>query len=223
MGIFNVLCVVRFYTLPSGEIMIPEQAKLEIIKRKAAGQTWTGIAQWIQEKFGVPIHRSTIQRWHDKETLEQEEEAYPEDSLDKIRLDKKVATYKAEADFYKKLYQQVIKDDTKKELIIDTIYEVTPAFDAIPVYDPPNISKDLFGKSPQTVVAPLTDTHIGESVNAEQMIGLNKYNFTVFNKRLFGWSHQLLNLVQYRRNIAPVNNLVIPMLGDMISGDIHES
>jgi len=202
--------------------MIPEQAKSEIIKRKAAGQTWTGISQWIQEKFGISVHRSTIQRWHDKELWASEEEVYPENNSDRIRLDKKVSAYKAEADFYKKLYQQVIKDTTKKELIIDAIHELAPAFDAVPVYDAPTLSKDLFGKSPQTVVAPLTDTHIGESVNAEQMITLNNYNFTIFNKRLFGWSHQLLNLVNYRRNIAPVNNLIIPMLGDMISGDIHE-
>ena len=33
--------------------MIPEQAKLEIRRRKEAGQTWTGIARWIEEEYGV--------------------------------------------------------------------------------------------------------------------------------------------------------------------------
>ena len=58
--------------------MIPEQAKSEIIKRRAAGGTWTGIANWIEKTFGIPIHRSTVQRWHDKEILDQEDQAYPQ-------------------------------------------------------------------------------------------------------------------------------------------------
>ena len=215
--------MVRFYTLPSGEIMIPEQAKSEIIKRRAAGGTWTGIANWIENTFGIPIHRSTVQRWHDKEILDQEDQVYPQsETAEKVRLDKKILTYKSEVDLYKKLYNQALKDSVKQQLIIEAIRELTPAFEEVPLKEPYHPNKDAFSKSPQIVVAPLTDTHIGESVNAEQMLSLNKYNFTVFNKRLFGWANQVLNLVTYRRNIAPVNHLIIPMLGDMISGDIHE-
>ena len=72
--------------------MIPEQSKLEIRKKRAAGQTWTSIAKWIGTEYGIPIHRSTIQRWHDKELWVQNEELLShEDSLDeRIKLDKKV-------------------------------------------------------------------------------------------------------------------------------------
>ena len=54
------------------------------------------------------------------------------------------------------------------------------------------------------------------------MRGLNEYNFEIFNKRMYGWANQILKHTSYRRQIAPVEELVIPMLGDMISGDIHE-
>jgi hypothetical protein len=204
--------------------MIPEQAKLEIRKRRAAGGTWTGIANWIEEDFGISLHRSTIQRWHDKEVWVQDEEILShEDSLDeRIKLDKKVATYKDEAAFYKKLYQQAIKNIAKKEIIVDAIRELAPAF---PPVDPAQytIPKEGFrGKHAQTVIAPLCDTHIGESVNLEQMAQLNSYDLEIFNKRLYGWATQLLNLVNYRRNIATIDDLIMPMLGDMISGDIHE-
>jgi len=203
--------------------MIPEQAKSEIIKRRAAGETWTGIANWVLSQFGIEIHRTTIQRWYDKEIWVQEDQDSPEDSIDeRIKLDKKLATYKSEADFYKKLYQKAIKDDAKKELIVEAISNLAFAFKPVSpcVYKKP--TGDFIGQHPQTVVAPLTDTHIGESVNPEQMIGLNVYDFQVFNHRLYGWANQLLNLVNYRRNIAEIDNLIIPMLGDMISGDIHE-
>ena len=209
--------------------MIPEQAKSEIRKRRAAGETWTGIANWIESEFGMAPHRSTIQRWHDSEVWAQDEELLShEDSLDeRIKLDKKVAAYKDEAAFYKKLYQQSIKNIAKKEIIVDAIRELAPSFSSIPSVEYP-ISKRLFdfdgfrGKHAQTVVAPLSDTHIGESVNLEQMGNLNAYDLEIFNRRLYGWATQVVNLVNYRRSISLVDDLIIPMLGDMISGDIHE-
>tara|TARA_R110002020_G_scaffold367333_3_gene579249 strand:- start:180 stop:1514 length:1335 start_codon:yes stop_codon:yes gene_type:complete len=209
--------------------MIPEKAKLEIRKRKAAGQTWTGIAQWMEEEYGIPIHRTTIQRWYDKEVYsdlgdyEIEEEDF--NDAERIKLDKKVATHKAEAAFFKKLYEASIKDEAKKDIIIDAIKNNAPAFPASKTFKWDRTEARHQGKrsaTPQVVVAPLSDLHVGDNVNFEQMAGLNSYDIDIFNKRLYGWATQLLSLVEYRRNIAPVNELVIPMLGDMVSGDIHE-
>ena len=204
--------------------MIPEQAKSEIIKRRATGVTWTGLSKWIEKQFGIKVHRTTIQRWHDKEAWEQEEEPLlnPDDLGERIKLDKKVATYKSEADFYKKLYSQVIKNSAKKEIIVDSIHKLAPSFKAVPTIQYKSPEGNFIGKHAQTVVAPLSDTHIGESVNSDQMVDLNTYDFNIFNRRLYGWASQLLNLVSYRRNIAKVDDLIVPMLGDMISGDIHE-
>ena len=204
--------------------MIPEQAKSEIIKRRATGVTWTGLAKWIEKQFGIKVHRTTIQRWHDKEAWEQEEEPLlnPDDLGERIKLDKKVATYKSEADFYKKLYSQAIKNSAKKEIIVDSIHKLAPSFEAVPTIKYKSPEGNFVGKHAQTVVAPLSDTHIGESVNSDQMVDLNTYDFNIFNRRLYGWASQLLNLVSYRRNIAKVDDLIVPMLGDMISGDIHE-
>ena len=204
--------------------MIPEQAKSEIRKRRAAGETWTGIANWVESEFGMTPHRSTIQRWHDNEVWAQDEELLShEDSLDeRIKLDKKVASYKDEAAFYKKLYQQSIKNIAKKELIVDAIRELAPAFPPVAPVQYTIPSEGFRGTHAQTVVAPLSDAHIGELVSLEQMGQLNSYDLDIFNRRLYGWATQLLNLVNYRRNISPIDDLVMPMLGDMISGDIHE-
>ena len=87
--------------------MIPELAKDEIIKKKLAGETWTAIAQWVEQEFGEQVHRTTVQRWYDKEVCL--ENADPDDVVldsvnDRIKIDKKIATHKAEAAYYKKLY-----------------------------------------------------------------------------------------------------------------------
>ena len=202
--------------------MIPEQARLEIIKRKQEGETWTGISQWIEEEYGIPIHRTTVQRWYDREAFNEEEvdqDELLESIEDRTKLDKKVATYKAELAYYKKLYNQVIASDAKKELIVDAIQAYAPTFDPVPVKPPPPKGKSA---EPQVMVAVLTDTHVGEKVFSQQMMTMNAYDFTVFSRRLSGWANQVLKLATYRRNICTIDELMVPMLGDMVSGDIHE-
>jgi len=203
--------------------MIPEQARLEIIRKKDLGETWTGIAKWIAEEYGVTIHRTTIQRWYDREVCRDEEVDQDEllESLDnRIKLDKQVQTLKTEVGYYKKLYLQATKDSSSQEAIVDAIYSYTPTFAAVPVIPPP--PHEVAGGQPQTMVAVLTDIHVGERVALNQMSGLNTYDLDIFNRRLSGWTQQVYNLAMYRRNICDVNELVIPMLGDMVSGDIHE-
>tara|TARA_R100000963_G_scaffold35031_2_gene31198 strand:+ start:312 stop:1622 length:1311 start_codon:yes stop_codon:yes gene_type:complete len=200
--------------------MIPEQAKSEIIRKRAEGMTWDSIADWMDEKYGVRVHRTSIQRCHDRELWGEEEDFLPPE--DRVRLDKQVSHSKGEANLYKKLYQHLLKDTIKQELIIESIQNLAPSFRPVPSVTYKRPKGKFTGRQAQTVVAPLTDTHIGESVNVEQMIGLNTYDFNIFNQRLYGWANQLLNLVNYRRNIAKIDNLIVPMLGDMISGDIHE-
>ena len=188
------------------------------------GATWTKIAEWLEAEYGVQIHRTTIQKWFDKNHWEPEDELLvnEEGTENRIKLDKKLATYKGEAKYYKKLYDGLLKDTIKQEVIIETIQDYTKGFPSIPLKHLNNSDKTPFGHEKQIMVAPLSDTHIGEHVFKEQMRGLNEYNFEIFNKRMYGWANQILKHTSYRRQIAPVDELIIPMLGDMISGDIHE-
>jgi hypothetical protein len=203
---------------------IPEKVKSEIIKRRNLGVTWTALAKWLQKEHGVEVHRTTIQRWYDSVVWEEQgEDLPPEDNLNtRVKLDKKVATHKSEADFYKKLYQTSLKDNTKKELIVETIQEFTKAFPAVPLQQLNKSNIPPHGQQKQIMVTPLSDTHVGEQVFKEQMRNLNEYNLDIFNKRMYGWANQIIKHAAYRRQIAPVDELIIPMLGDMISGDIHE-
>jgi len=227
---------------------IPEQAKPKIIKMRRAGMGWTALKRWLEDEYGIDVHRSTIQRWFDREgysELDLDEvldeaaanmadviASEPVNSLEdpdfwveeKVKQDKKVATYKAEAAYYKKLYASAIKDSSKKELIIDAIRDNTTPIPRVTQigHKVPSTDSRRRATQPQTMVAPLTDTHVGDRVTFDQTTGINEYNVDIFNKRLYGWTEQIILLANYRRNIADVEELVIPMLGDMVSGDIHE-
>jgi hypothetical protein len=217
--------------------MIPEMTKKDLIQMRRAGATWTSLARWLQDEFGVDVHRSTIQRWYDREAFDvdsiidersaewadvitpEEEEDFIKD---RIRLDKRAATYKAESTYYKKLYEKSIKDSVRSEILVDTIKRYTTPHAKTKAFKVRKPSGDKKGTAKQAMVAPLTDTHVGDYVTSEQMVGLNSYDIELFNRRIWGWANQVLNLAEYRRNICEVDELTVPMLGDMISGDIHD-
>ena len=168
--------------------MIPEKAKQEIIQKREAGESWTSLGDWLEETHGLKVHRSTIQRWYDKEGYLG---ANTEDD-EKVKLDKLVNTYKSEIAFYKKLYEQSISDTAKEELLLDTIANLTPAFEEVKLVvsakdrlDAQKEQTSKRGDTAQVVIAPLSDTHIGDYVDYEQMAGLNSYSIDIFNKRLY--------------------------------------
>ena len=212
-------------------------AKKDLIQRRQAGATWTSLAQWLSDEFGISVHRSTIQRWYDREVFDASsvideraagwaDNVAPEEEedflKDRIRIDKRAATYKAESTYYKKLYEKSIKNTVRSEILVDTIKRYTtplPKTKTFKVRKPSGAKK---GSAKQVMVAPLTDTHVGDYVTSEQMVGLNAYDIDLFSRRIWGWANQVLNLAEYRRNICEIDELTIPMLGDMVSGDIHD-
>ena len=212
-------------------------SKKDLIQRRQAGATWTSLAQWLSDEFGISVHRSTIQRWYDREVFDASsvideraagwaDNVAPEEEedflKDRIRIDKRAATYKAESTYYKKLYEKSIKNTVRSEILVDTIKRYTtplPKTKTFKVRKPSGAKK---GSAKQVMVAPLTDTHVGDYVTSEQMVGLNSYDIELFSRRIWGWANQVLNLAEYRRNICEIDELTIPMLGDMVSGDIHD-
>ena len=204
--------------------MIPEQAKLGITERRNQGWTWQSIANWIEEEFEVRVHRTSIQRCYDKQVWEQAAEEYDQlNDLDaRVKIDQKAIGWHQQALLWKRLYNKAINSTNRNESIIDAIYNSALSFKAVPPIKYPKPKGKIRGDSAQIVVAPLTDTHIGEDIDYQQMAGLNSYSFKIFNIRLSGWASTVLKLVELRRASVPIDELIIPMLGDMISGDIHD-
>ena len=210
--------------------VIPEEAKEEIVKRKMAGATWSALSRWVEDRWGVAVHRTTLQKWYDRE-VELLDEEQSEDMEDMeadftpeahVKMARKIETYKGESRYWKKVAEAAIKKEAKEDLLIDAIKKFTPSYKEVKKYKHRKPTGKIKGNSVQSMIAPLTDTHIGDNVELEEMMGLNEYNIDIFNKRLYGWANQVVTLAELRRNSAEVGELIVPMLGDMISGDIHE-
>jgi hypothetical protein len=74
-----------------------------------------------------------------------------------------------------------------------------------------------------TVISQLGDAHVDEIVTKNVMNGLNEYNPDIAQERIERFFQRLLYLTnQYRRGGTKITNLVLHLVGDFISGWIHE-
>ncbi len=204
---------------------IPEEAREPLLKKRRMGATYRELSMFLKVEYGVPIHRTNISRWFaqelDDEILCEVQES--NDSLqDRIKLEQKLLRTINQTNYYKRLYIQSIKQSSTADRIVDAIYDSTSPLEKQSSIKYTKPSKKTKADTTQIAVAPLTDTHIGEYVDYDQMVGLNAYSMELFNRRLFGWATTILNLIEFKRSSIPIDELIVPMLGDMISGDIHD-
>ena len=75
--------------------------------------------------------------------------------------------------------------------------------------------------SPHEMVLLLSDAHYPEVVDPEVAMGLS-YNPEIFERRLEKIRNVTIRYKQLRESAYPVRKLTVAMLGDMLSGDIHE-
>lgn len=193
----------------------PKEAKDCVITMKENDASYEAIMAQLKEEWNLDVSRYQLRRlW-----LRNSENEDSEKVDKKIEDDKKFETLRADAQYWKKLYTASIKKQSGFESIINTIKKKIPAIqNTVPV---PLAMSDLHTEIPISAVAPLTDTHIGEVVNLEEMAGMNQYDMEIFSRRLYGWTNKIIELVRFRKKYVDVPRLYVPMIGDMVSGDIH--
>ena len=84
--------------------MTLEEIKQAVVEKRNQGETWTDIAIWIEKTHGLSVHRTTVQRWYDKEINGEEDEEILLGDAYRLKSDKELATSKGETKLYKRLY-----------------------------------------------------------------------------------------------------------------------
>jgi predicted MPP superfamily phosphohydrolase len=85
-----------------------------------------------------------------------------------------------------------------------------------------NVHKPVVTKSKsateRTIVAHISDTHIGINIDPQEMGGVNEYNSTISARRFAKFFKEIANFkLQYRKN----TDLVLVLNGDIFAGVIH--
>lgn len=73
-----------------------------------------------------------------------------------------------------------------------------------------------------TAIFVLSDWHVEETVTREQTSGLNEFNLEIADRRIAELAKRLGVLVEHERQLVKIDRIVVALLGDFISGHIHE-
>lgn len=76
-------------------------------------------------------------------------------------------------------------------------------------------------QKPRSAVLLLSDHQIGEVINPDEMLGINAYNYATAESRMARLVNSFGEWVEVERAGHWIPELVICLLGDLISGDIH--
>lgn len=72
-----------------------------------------------------------------------------------------------------------------------------------------------------TVMAQMTDWHLGEVVKPDEVLFLNAFNEVIANRRMQQWFEKVVTLPRAYVNGVHLEGLVIPATGDLFTGEIH--
>lgn len=80
------------------------------------------------------------------------------------------------------------------------------------------------GPKSQTEIVPIalySDIHPGERVIASKVGGRNEYSEDIARSRVAAWARNVVNMINLYRRIRSIRTLVLPVLGDLMTGNIH--
>jgi len=144
----------------------------------------------------------------------------PKEAQEIVKKDVQLHRLEAERKILTQKYSQAIKAASYQETIIENLATYVKA---LPEVAPPTIvPRDPKDVSEEDAVLLLSDFHAGEVVRAEELNGINSYNFDICTKRLKYLSDSIRDIVKNKLTGYKFKKLHILGLGDMVSGCIHE-
>lgn len=86
----------------------------------------------------------------------------------------------------------------------------------------PQIKEKKHKREQSTAVAVASDWHVEEPVFRDRTNGLNEFNMEIANQRITTFFEKIVYLTDTQRHSTDIDTLVLGLLGDFITGHIHE-
>ena len=118
-----------------------------------------------------------------------------------------------------------IEELTKEKLLLESKLDIVNALDPnrLTNLDSYTIKPNKSLKEECTAFSQLGDVHIDEIVSANITNGLNEYNIQIGSDRIERYFIRLIYMIRtFRRSGITIKNLVLHLVGDFISGWIHD-
>jgi hypothetical protein len=117
----------------------------------------------------------------------------------------------------KKVIKTLIDENERLKTSLEASYKVKEGIK--PYYFEYKVD-DKVGESIAVAIA--SDWHIEETVKPETVNGLNKYTLAIADQRVEQFFINTLKLIKKEQNESKIETLVLALLGDFISGNIHD-
>ena len=142
---------------------------------------------------------------------------------DLVESDAKTLKMRAELSQLRKKYASVIKHSHELETIIDAYdcisAETLPAKVARSLQDKCNISSS---STEAVAFGVASDWHVEESVESFSVNGMNEYNLEIATQRAQNFFSNFKKLIETQRKGTKIRTVVLALLGDLMSGYIHD-
>ncbi len=174
---------------------------------------WQEIARLVNDKYGYHYNGDGLRKWANAHNIQKGDS-----------MGRKVDV-NHDLELLRSKEGKSTSDRKVKEYIrqIDKLNDVIESFERVKPVNTFAIKPRLgLGKSEATVVVLASDWHIEERVDPDTINGLNTHNLDVARKRAVEFFQATLRLTQILQKDVEIKTMILALLGDFITGDIHE-
>lgn len=185
------------------------------------------LVQVIHLKFGIALTKQALAQREERLGIVRDvaveksrgKSAPNAQSVDEtVETDKKFLKLTEERGSYKKRYEHLLKDHDRLLEEVDAARAISEKTQVFSIKSHHGISE-----TQAVAVAVASDWHVEEVVAPHTVNGLNKYNPDIAKKRATRFFQLVERMVRKERQDVVINDLVLWLGGDFISGHIHES
>ena len=136
-----------------------------------------------------------------------------------VRMGAKYAEAKINASSWRKKYEDSLKEYADLEKKVSFLESIGPRSRyTIKALSP------LVGSKPEgvAVIVPANDWHVEEKIFSYATNGKNQFDLPEAERRIKRFYGKVLELIDWQNHLAPVTEIWHPLLGDLLTGYIHE-
>ncbi len=177
--------------------------------------TYAELSDEIYQVFGIRFSEDAVRK------------RYRRCNMPRKKVNKQVASEEAIKDRkLQSLSQDKRHTDKKYKALIDELERVERERDAVlqlketSSYTIKPTKSKKNGEATAVIVA--SDWHYEELVEPAIVSDLNEYNLTIARKRIKEFFQHAVRLIEIQRSGVDINNAILALLGDFISGSIHD-
>lgn len=138
---------------------------------------------------------------------------------ERMAFDRENTRLKAEFDGLKHKYKAALQTIEHQETALGWLEEIRKGVDTTYKIE----AREGSGTSEATPIVVASDWHSEEIVKPAQVNGLNEFNLDIFEKRATRFWQSSLRLIRLLNQDVKITTVVLGLLGDFITNDIHDA